>query len=214
MRIVLLGPPGAGKGTQGELLAERCEIPRYSTGDMFRAAVEQGSELGRRVESYLDAGDLVPDEIALRVADKAIGSAESGFILDGFPRTLEQARGLEELLEKRDRRLNLVVYFDIAEEELVRRLAGRRICGSCGAVFNVHSDPPETEGVCDRCGGGLEIREDDREETVRRRLRVYRENTAPLLDWYRARPIPLKEIDAGRSVEEVFEGLLDVTGCS
>lgn len=216
MRIVLLGPPGAGKGTQGERLAERCGVPKYSTGDLFRTAVERGSELGRKVAGYLDRGDLVPDGVVLDVIGEALAepAARAGFVLDGFPRTSVQAEGLRQLLDERGSGLDRVVHFVVPEQELVRRLAGRRVCVDCGAVYNMYSDPPGREGVCDRCGGKLETREDDREETVRRRLRVYQESTTPVLEYYQQSSIPVLELDAVGPVDEVFERLLSATDCS
>jgi adenylate kinase len=216
VNIVLLGPPGAGKGTQGERLAERCGVPKYATGDILREAVRRDAPLGREARRYMEAGELVPDDVVLGLVREALDSpgAREGFILDGFPRTVAQAEGLEALLREKGLRLDAVVYFDVPEEELVRRLSGRRVCSVCGSVFNVHSDPPSVAGVCDACGGRLEIRDDDREETVRRRLKVYREKTSPLLEWYGGSGVPLRRLAAVGSVDEVHEKLLNVLGCS
>ncbi len=211
MNLVLLGPPGSGKGTQGERLAARSGVPKYATGDILRDAVRRGTALGDDAKRYMDAGELVPDEVVLGLVREALATPEAtaGFILDGFPRTVAQAEGLQALLEERDAKLDAVVYFDVPEEELIRRLAGRRSCPSCGAVFNVHSDPPAVTGTCDSCGSKLETREDDREETVRNRLRVYHEHTRPLLRWYGEGSV-LREVAALGSVEEVYERLLAV----
>lgn len=209
MNLVLLGPPGSGKGTQGERLADRIGVPKYATGDILRDAVRRGTALGEDAKRHMDAGELVPDEVVLGLVREALMTPEAseGFILDGFPRTVAQAEGLQGLLEQRDAELDAVVYFDVPEEELIRRLAGRRVCPSCGAVFNVHSDPPAVAGTCDNCGSELETREDDREETVRNRLRVYHEHTEPLLRWY-GKSSDLREVAAVGSLDEVYEKLL------
>ncbi len=214
MILVLLGPPGAGKGTQGERLAAECGVPKYATGDILRDAVRRGTTLGREAKRYMAAGELVPDEVVLGLVRAAISRSEAadGFILDGFPRTVAQAEGLAALLAERDAELDAAVYLDVPEAELIRRLAGRRVCPSCEALFNVHSDPPAVAGVCDNCGGRLETREDDREETVRKRLRVYREHTEPLLRWYEKRS-SLRELTATGSVDEVYGELVAVVGC-
>jgi adenylate kinase len=164
----------------------------------------------------MDAGELVPDEVVLGLVREILGlpAADGGFILDGFPRTVAQAEGLEVILDERGVELDAVVYLDVPEEELVRRLSGRRVCAACGAVYNVYTDPPSVAAECDRCGGRLEIREDDREETVRNRLRVYRESTEPVLEWYRESPTSLRELTAVGSVAEVHDRLLGALGCS
>jgi adenylate kinase len=215
MNLVLLGPPGAGKGTQGERLATQCGLPKYATGDILRDAVRRGTALGRDAKRFMDAGELVPDTVVLGLVREALEAPEtaSGFILDGFPRTVAQAEGLEALLRERDVQLDAVVYFDVPEEELVRRLAGRRVCSGCGAVFNVHTHPAADAAVCENCGGRLETRDDDREETVRVRLSVYREHTKPLLAWYERRSV-LRELSAVGSVDDVYEELLGLVGCS
>ena len=212
----MLGPPGAGKGTQGERLAERCGVPGYATGEILREAVRNDTLLGRDARRFMDAGELVPDEVVLGLVREALAAPESreGFILDGFPRTVAQAEGLEAMLEEKGIKLDAVVYFDVPEEELIRRVGGRRVCSGCGTVFNVHFDPPAVAGVCDRCGGRLETREDDKEDTVRNRLRVYRESSAPLLKWYEASSTSLHRLAAVGTVDEVEAELLDVLGCS
>ncbi len=216
MNLVLLGPPGAGKGTQGDLLSERCEIPKYATGDILRDAVSRGTPLGREAKRFMDAGELVPDAVMMGVAREALHApaARKGFLLDGFPRTVAQAEGLAELLEERQAKLDAVVYFAVPEPELVRRLSGRRVCNACGAIYNLAAGGLQGAiDSCGACGGQLEIRDDDRPETVRNRLRVYRENTEPLLEWYRESAVTLLQLDAVGTVEEVQKKLEDLVGC-
>ena len=211
-----LGPPGVGKGTQGDRLAERCGIPKYATGDMLREAVRNDTPLGRQARRYMDGGELVPDGVVLGLVRDALSSpsAKHGFILDGFPRTVVQADGLQALLAENGIELDAVVHFDAPEEELIRRVAGRRVCTACGAVYNVNLDASAAGELCERCGGRLETRQDDKAETVRNRLRVYRESTAPLLQWYAKSPIPFHELEAVGSVDEIFSRLLTLVDCS
>lgn len=198
-----MGPPGAGKGTQGELLAEEHGVPRYATGDMLRAARREGTVMGRQAAGYMDAGELVPDEVILGIVREALDRPEAadGYVLDGFPRTLPQARGLDAIVSERNESLDRVIYLDVAEAELVRRLSSRRVCPECG---NVTRDA-ETGDACRSggCDGELVQREDDRPGTVRRRLEVYREQTRPVLEWYRESAVPVDEVDGTGSVEEV-----------
>lgn len=215
MKIVLLGPPGAGKGTQGELLAERCDLPRYATGDILREAVREGTPLGREAQRFMDAGELVPDGLVIGLVRDVLARPEAadGFILDGFPRTVAQAEGLQATLDEQGRELDAVIYLVVPEEELVRRLAARRVCSACGTVYNVHFEPPQVAGVCDACGGRLETRDDDQEKTVRNRLRVYHEQTEPLLDWYDRSDTQVSRLHGVGNVEVVFDTLLTLVDC-
>ena len=189
MRVAFLGPPGAGKGTQARELAREWGVPHVATGDMLRDAAAAGTPLGREAKGYMDKGALVPDEVIIRMIAERLRRPDAGrgFLLDGFPRTIAQAEGLEHLLKDLGQPLERVVYFDVSEPELLRRLTGRRVCRVCQTAFNLVSAPPAKAGICDRCGGQLYQREDDSEATVRHRLGVYARQTAPLLDWYRGR---------------------------
>jgi len=189
VRVAFLGPPGAGKGTQARDLAREWNVPHVATGDMLREAAAAGTPLGREAKSYMDKGALVPDDVIIRMIAERLRRPDAGrgFLLDGFPRTIAQAEGLEHLLKDLGQPLERVVYFDVSEPELLRRLTGRRVCRACQTAFHLVSAPPMKAGVCDRCGGQLYQREDDSEATVRHRLGVYARQTAPLLDWYRGR---------------------------
>jgi adenylate kinase len=205
LNLVLLGPPGSGKGTQGERLREDLELPYYATGNILREAVRAGTEIGREAKSYMDRGDLVPDEVIIGViAERVAGhEAEDGFILDGFPRTVGQAEALAAKLEELGRRLTAAILIEVADEEVVRRLSGRRTCPN-GHVFHVEFDPPASEGECDVCGEALTIRDDDRPDVVKHRLEQYREKTEPLVAWYDERSL-LERVDGDQPPDEVYE---------
>lgn len=205
MRIVLVGPPGAGKGTQAAVLAKNLSIPHVSTGDLFRANISKGTELGRQAKAYMEAGNLVPDEVTVGMAwDRMEQSdAAGGFLLDGFPRNVAQAVSLDGLLKEAGLDLDAVLDLEVPEDEVVKRIAGRRICrNDSGHVFHVAYSPPEREGVCDICGGELYQRDDDNEDTVRRRLEVYHEETEPIIDYFKAQGL-VTTISALGSVAEV-----------
>jgi adenylate kinase len=191
VRLIFLGPPGAGKGTQARELAREWGVPQIATGEMLREAVAAGTPLGREAQRIMETGALVPDDVMIGLIAERLRQpdAVSGFILDGFPRTIAQAEALDRLLKDLEQRLDAVVYFQVAEAELIRRLTGRRLCRQCQTAFHVVSAPPQREGVCDRCGGELYQRDDDSEATVRNRLQVYERQTAPLLDYYRDRDL-------------------------
>jgi adenylate kinase len=206
VRLVLVGPPGAGKGTQAEFIAVHFSIPKISTGDIFRANVSGGTDLGRMAKKYMDAGDLVPDEVTNAMIRDRLSKddAAGGFLLDGFPRNVAQAGELDMVLTDLGVALDIVLDLDVDQEEVVRRLSGRRTCKACGHVWHVEFDPPQSPDVCDRCGGQLYLRDDDQPDTVRHRLEVYAEQTAPLIDFYAERG-QLVAIDAQAAVEDVTE---------
>jgi adenylate kinase len=206
LNLILLGPPGAGKGTQAERLVDDFELPYYATGDILRAAVKEGSELGKQAKEYMDRGDLVPDEVICGVIMERIDQpeAEDGFLLDGFPRTVGQADVLDGALERRGRGLSAALLIDVPDEEVIRRLSGRRICVKQGHLYHVEFDPPKREGVCDQDGSRLVQRDDDKPETVKRRLDVYRDQTSPLVDRYDEAGI-LRRFDGARPPGEVHD---------
>jgi adenylate kinase len=210
--LILFGPPGAGKGTQGELLAEARSLLRLSTGDVLRDAVRRGTAMGTEARRYMDAGELVPDEVILGiVGDYLAGeAADRGVIFDGFPRTLAQAEGLDRLLEELGRSLRAVLVLEVDDGVLVKRLSGRRTCSLCGRIYNVYFDPPVTEGQCDACGGELTLRPDDEPATVRRRLEVYQDQTAPLLTYYSESMTPLHRVNGDRPVDAVSKDLVEL----
>lgn len=206
MRIVLVGPPGAGKGTQAQFVTSHLAIPNISTGDLFRANVSHGTPLGVEAKKYMDSGDLVPDEVTIKMVRERLAEddARDGFLLDGFPRNVPQAEVFGAMLDELGSKLDAVLELVVDDDEVVRRLAGRRTCRTCGTVWHVDFDPPTREGVCDRCGGELFQRDDDREDTVRHRLEVYNDQTAPLVSYYADLGL-LIGIDAAGPVEDVTE---------
>jgi adenylate kinase len=210
VRIVLVGPPGAGKGTQAHYIAAHLSIPAISTGDIFRRNVSQGTELGLEAKKYMDAGDLVPDEVTIAMVRDRITQpdARDGFLLDGFPRTIPQAEELERMLDEVGVGLDNVLELVVDDDEVVRRLAGRRTCRNCGHVWHAVFDPPKKADICDACGGELFQRDDDREETIRHRLEVYAEQTAPLVGYYADRGL-LIGIDATGPVRDITRRALD-----
>jgi adenylate kinase len=210
VRLVLVGPPGAGKGTQAQFIAAQFAIPKISTGDIFRANVSEGTELGITAKKYMDAGDLVPDEVTSAMVRERLkeDDAVDGFLLDGYPRTVPQAETLDEMLAELGTHLDVVLELVVGDEEVIRRLSGRRTCRSCGHIWHVDFDPPTREGVCDHCGGELFQRDDDKPETIAERLRVYARDTAPLVDYYGAQG-KLVGIDATGPVEDVTARAID-----
>ena len=209
MKIILLGAPGAGKGTQAEAICKHLSIPQISTGNIIRAALKNGTEMGKKAQAYMDAGKLVPDEVVIGIIEERLqeDDCKNGYVLDGFPRTIPQA----EALEKAGITFDAVVSLEISDEEIVERMGGRRVCASCGAPFHVKNLPPKVEGVCDACGGKLEARADDKPEVVRDRLKVYHKETAPLKDFYAARNL-LKTVENQPTVAETTTAILKALG--
>ncbi|MDD5089630.1 MAG: adenylate kinase [Candidatus Wallbacteria bacterium] len=210
MNLILFGPPGAGKGTQAKFLIKEFSIPQISTGDILRANVKSGSALGKEAKAYMDRGALVPDGIIDRMVEQKLSGTdcEKGFILDGYPRNLDQARFLDNLLDRQERCIDAVISLKVDDAELVKRLSGRRMCRQCGHSFHIVFQPPKSQDQCDDCGGELYTRDDDREDTVLNRLRVYHEQTSSILDFYRRRC--LTEIDGSGEVEGIRERIFEV----
>ncbi len=215
MRVAFLGPPGAGKGTQARELAREWGVPQIATGDMLREAVAAKTPLGLEAKRYMDQGGLVPDEVVVGATAERLAAPDAarGFILDGFPRTIAQAEALARLLKDAGHALDVVLYFDVSEPELLRRLTGRRVCRACGHTYHLTSSPPKRAGVCDACGGELYQRVDDSEATVRNRLEVYRKQTAPLLDYYRQRNV-LTTVSGEGSIEEIRDAIRAAVGAA
>jgi len=207
--IILLGPPGAGKGTQAQRIVERYHIPQISTGDILRKAVKEGTPSGKKAKTFMDQGQLVPDEVVIGIIDERLREPDCrpGFILDGFPRTIAQAEALQPILAKTGKSIDHVINIEVEAEELVRRLSGRRTCKDCGTMFHVLFHPPKAEGICDRCGGDLYQREDDKEETIRTRLKEYEKQTAPLIQYYKVKNY-LRSIQGVGGQEEIFERIV------
>ncbi|MBC7356977.1 MAG: adenylate kinase [Desulfacinum sp.] len=213
MNIILLGPPGAGKGTQAKRLIDAYGIPQISTGDMLRAALKEGTPLGLEAKKYMDKGALVPDEVVVGLVKERIqqDDCKNGYMLDGFPRNVSQAETLDKMLSELGQSIDHVVCIDVPDEELVKRLTGRRTCRDCGAGFHVMFDPPKKDGVCDKCGGELYQRDDDNEATVKSRLKVYGDQTKPLIDYYEKQG-KLRKIDGVGSIDEIFARIKAVLG--
>jgi adenylate kinase len=211
MRLILLGPPGAGKGTQAKLLAEKFNIPHISTGDILRDEMREDSSLGQKVARFVKSGELVPDETVVEVVMRRLNksNAHSGFILDGFPRTLNQAEKLNDALKKLDIAIDLIIYFDTSDQVSIKRLSGRRVCKGCGANFHLINMPPAKDGVCDFCGKELFLRDDDKEETVKKRLHIYKNQTASLIDYYKKNG-KLREVSGDLDAREVNAQLLEM----
>ena len=208
MKLVLLGPPGAGKGTQAKKLIEQYTIPQISTGDILRQAVKDGTELGKKAKTYMDQGALVPDDVIIDIIKERIKAddCKNGYIFDGFPRTVAQAKALDQVMKDLSTKLDAVVSIDVPEDEVVKRLSGRRTCKSCGALYHIHYNPPTKEGVCDKCGGDLFQRDDDNETTIRQRLAVYRDQTSPLIKYYTKQNL-VKAIPGTGDPEAIFAAM-------
>ena len=213
MKIIMLGAPGAGKGNQAKMIAEKCGIPHISTGDIFRANIKNGTELGAKAKEYMDKGLLVPDELVCDLVVDRIQQAdcEKGYILDGFPRTIPQAEALENALNAIEQKLDYAIDIDVPDENIINRMSGRRACVGCGATYHVLFNPTKVEGKCDVCGESLILRDDDKPETVKKRLDVYHTQTQPLIDFYTERKV-LVEVDGTQSMDKVFDDIMKILG--
>lgn len=208
MKIIMLGAPGAGKGTQAKLIAEKYSIPHVSTGDIFRANIKDGTQLGKEAKEYMDQGLLVPDELTVKILLDRVAKKDckDGYVLDGFPRTIPQAEVLDEALKELDDQVDFAINVDVPDENIIRRMGGRRACLACGATYHTEYIPPKSEGICDVCGKELVLRDDDKPETVKNRLEVYHKQTQPLIDFYQKKGI-LKSVDGTVSMDEVFAAI-------
>ena len=213
MKIIMLGAPGAGKGTQAKKIAEKYAIPHISTGDIFRANIKNGTELGQKAKGYMDQGLLVPDELVVDlVADRVKqDDCKNGYVLDGFPRTIPQAESLEKALAERGQKIDFALNVDVPDENIVKRMGGRRACITCGATYHIQFAPPKKDGVCDKCGSELVLRDDDKPETVQKRLAVYHEQTKPLIGYYEQTGI-LATVDGTQEMDQVFNSIETILG--
>lgn len=213
MKIIMLGAPGAGKGTQAKKIAEKYGIPHISTGDIFRANIKGGTELGMKAKSYMDQGQLVPDDVTIGMLLDRISQDDcaGGYVLDGFPRTIPQAESLTEALKGRNEKMDYAINVDVPDEAIVTRMGGRRACIACGATYHIVYNPTKTEGICDACGEKLVLRDDDKPETVQKRLTVYHEQTQPLIEYYDNEGI-LKTVDGTQDLNDVFEDIIEILG--
>ena len=213
MKIIMLGAPGAGKGTQAKMIAEKYSIPHISTGDIFRANIKNGTELGKKAKSYMDKGQLVPDELTLDLIMDRFkqDDCKNGYVLDGFPRTIPQAEALDTALKAKGEKVDFAIDVDVPDENIVKRMGGRRACVGCGATYHVVYSPTKVEGVCDKCGEELIVRDDDKPETVLNRLEVYHNQTQPLIDYYNEQGI-LKSVDGTVDMKDVFNAIGDILG--
>ena len=211
--IVIFGAPGAGKGTQAKMIAEKYSVPHVSTGDIFRANIKNGTELGKEAKKYMDQGLLVPDELTVKILLDRVAQddCKNGYVLDGFPRTIPQAQVLDKALSELDDAIDYAINVDVPDENIIRRMGGRRACLTCGATYHVEHIPPKKEGICDACGSELVLRDDDKPETVKNRLDVYHKQTQPLIDFYEAKGI-LKSVDGTVPMEDVFAAITEILG--
>ncbi len=209
MKIIMLGAPGAGKGTQAKLIAEKYQIPHISTGDIFRANIKEGTELGKEAKEYMDKGQLVPDELTVRILLDRVSKddCKRGYVLDGFPRTIPQAEVLDNEVAKLGDKVDFAIDVDVPDEDIIRRMSGRRCCPKCGATYHIEHIPPKSEGICDVCGSELIIRDDDKPETVKSRLEVYHKQTQPLIDHYSKLNI-LRTVDGTQDMQDVFDAIV------
>ena len=213
MKIIMLGAPGAGKGTQAKKIAEKYQIPHISTGDIFRANIKGGTELGMKAKTFMDQGMLVPDEITIGMLMDRIGQEDciNGYVLDGFPRTIPQAESLTKALAERGEKVDYAINVDVPDENIINRMSGRRACLGCGATYHITFNPPVKEGICDTCGQELVLRDDDKPETVKKRLDVYHQQTQPLFDYYKNAEV-LAEVDGTQPMDAVFQGIVEILG--
>lgn len=213
MKIIMLGAPGAGKGTQAEMICEKYGLPHVSTGDIFRANIKNGTELGKEAKKYMDEGKLVPDELTVKILLDRVAKddCKNGYVLDGFPRTIPQAEVLEDALAKLGDKVDYAINVDVPDENIVNRMSGRRACVNCGATYHIVYAPTKVEGICDKCGKELILRDDDKPETVKNRLKVYHDQTQPLIDFYSKKGI-LKTVDGTQDMKDVFANIVKILG--